>query len=85
MPHVAKDCPVDAFLRSLDSPCEELLPFFYEMEIDTAEHLDKLCGMPEDYWDEVKTYLQGHGVSLFRWLIVKKGLRDRAATLAMRV
>ena len=81
MPHVPKDCAVDAFLRGLGSSCSDLLPIFYEMEIDTAEHLDQLCKMSEDYWDEVKNFLQRRGVSLFRWLIIKKGLRDRATAL----
>ena len=73
---------VEAFVHSLGGPKDQLLQLFYEMEIDSAEHLDQLCTMPEDYWEDVKNYLLGHGVKLFHWLVVKKGLRDRARALA---
>lgn len=69
-------------MRSLGGPSDRLIQLFYEMEIDNAEHLDWLCTMQEDYWDDVKDYLLRNGVKLFHWLVVKKGLRDRAAALA---
>lgn len=75
------DCAVEAFLNDLESPSGHLLQYFYEMEIDTESNLDHVCRMDERMWEEVKTYLLGKGVSLFRWLVVKKGLKDRAASL----
>ena len=78
----ASDGVVEAFMRSLGGPSDRLIQLFYEMEIDNAEHLDWLCTMQEDYWEDVKDYLLRNGVKLFHWLVVKKGLRDRAAALA---
>ncbi|KAJ3558774.1 hypothetical protein NM688_g718 [Phlebia brevispora] len=72
---------VATFLNGLERPCGHLLPFFQEMEIDSAENLNILCGMDEDMWEEVKSYLLKKGMSLLQWLIVKRGLRDRAAAL----
>lgn len=77
------DPAVEEFIRSLRScPTELLLQLFREMEIDSAEHLDWLCSMPEDFWDDVKDYLLRRGVSLFHWLVIKKGFRDHAAAIA---
>lgn len=75
------DGAVETFVYSLGGATEQLLHLFHEMDIDSAEHLDWLCQMQEDYWDEVKDYLLRNGVKLFHWLVVKKGLRDRAAAL----
>lgn len=79
------DDAVETFVRSLGGPSEQLIQLFYEMEIDNAERLDWLCKMQEDYWTDVKDYLLRNGVKLFHWLVVKKGLRDRAAALPANV
>ncbi|EKM61586.1 uncharacterized protein PHACADRAFT_248274 [Phanerochaete carnosa HHB-10118-sp] len=73
---------VEAFVRSLGGPSEQLLEVFYDIELDSAERLDWLCRQQEDYWNDVKDYMLHKGVKLFHWLVVKKGLRERAATLA---
>lgn len=75
------DSAVEEFLQGLLSPSGHLVQYFYEMEIDTEEHLDQLCRMDEGLWDEVKIYLLAKGVTLFRWLVIKKGMKERAARL----
>ena len=80
-PRVKSDEAVEIFLRGLGGPSDHLLQLFHEMEIDKAEHLDWLCQQQEDYWDDVKDYLLKKGVSLFHWLVVKKGLRERKAAM----
>ena len=73
---------MEAFIRSLAVPTEQFIQLFYEMEIDSAERVDWLCTQQEDYWADVKDYLLRNGVKLFHWLVIKKGLRDRAVALA---
>jgi hypothetical protein len=79
---VKSDQTIEVFIRSLGGPTDHLLQLFREMEIDSAEHLNWICQQQEDYWDDVKDYLLKKGVSLFHWLVVKKGLRERKASLA---
>ena len=76
------DGAIEAFVCSLGGPSEQLLELFYEMELDSAERLDWLCRQQEDYWNDVKEFMLRKGVKLFHWLVVKKGLRERAAALA---
>lgn len=75
------DDAVEAFIGNLGGPTHQLLQLFHEMEIDNAEHLNWLCLQPEDFWDDVKDYMLRKGISLFHWLLVKKGLRERKAGL----
>lgn len=75
------DYAVETFLHGLESPSDHLLQYFFEMEIDSASNLDYVCRMEEGFLDEIKTHLLSKGVSLFRWLIIKKGFRQRAANL----
>ncbi|GJE89484.1 hypothetical protein PsYK624_055850 [Phanerochaete sordida] len=77
------DGAIATFVRGLGGgPSDQLLEVFCDMEIDSAERLDWLCQQEGDYWEDVKDYMLQKGVKLFHWLVVKKGLRERAAALA---
>lgn len=76
------DSTVERFVRSLGGPSDQLVEIFCDTEIDSEERLNWLCLQEEDYWNDVKDYMLRKGVKLFHWLVVKKGLRDRAAALA---
>ena len=76
-----KACAVKLFPDELERPCGNLLPYFHDMELSSEENLDDLCRMDESMWEDVKSYLLGKGVTVFRWLIIKNGLRARASVL----
>ncbi|KAJ3558773.1 hypothetical protein NM688_g719 [Phlebia brevispora] len=71
---------VAIFLGGLMRPCTQLLPYFQQMGINSGENLDDICVM-DGGWDEVKSYLLERGVTLYQWLIVRRGLRERASQL----
>lgn len=75
--------PVYTFLQGLKRPLGHLHAVLVTFGIRTAEDLNMLC-MMESEWDDVQEFLakEIQDVMLSEWLVLKRGLKNRASELS---
>lgn len=72
------------FLNGLRRPCGHLINAFREMGIETSDDVDTLSLTGNQHLEQMKKHLVDRGMSLFLWMVIREGLRERAEALEAR-
>ncbi|KAI0783115.1 hypothetical protein C8Q75DRAFT_476640 [Abortiporus biennis] len=72
---------LDVFLQGLPLSCEHLKDALTSSGIRSDKDLNILCKDLQGEWDQLKEHICSHGGTLFHWMVVQKGLKDRSSRL----